>query len=149
MYEFILFTHMIGAATWIGGSMLLFALGITLRDKEAQKVVYFYIGPIYGYFESVVLALLLTSGSYLYYVNGFHSNPELFTYELGFLMHVKIALVGVITIATVAHMIVSLKANGRDKTFKEKIIARGTSMLIFLLNFVILWFAMQIREILL
>jgi len=148
MYEFILFTHMIGAATWIGGSMLLFALGITLRDKEAQKVVYFYIGPIYGYFESVVLLLLLTTGSYLYYMNGFHSNPELFTDDLGFMMHIKIALVVVITIATVAHMIVSLKANGRDKSFQEKIIARGTSLLIFVLNFVILWLAMQIRDIL-
>ena len=148
MYDFMLYVHMVGAATWIGGSMLLFALGITLRDKEAQKVVYFYIGPIYGYFESVVLALLLITGSYLYYVNDFHNNPELFTYELGFMMHIKITLVLVISIATVTHMIVSLKANGRDKTFKEKIIARGTSLLIFLLNFVILWFAMEIREIL-
>ena len=148
MYDFMLYVHMVGAATWIGGSMLLFALGITLRDKEAQKVVYFYIGPIYGYFESVVLALLLITGSYLYYVNDFHNNPELFTYELGFMMHIKITLVVVISIATVTHMIVSLKANGRDKTFKEKIIARGTSLLIFLLNFVILWFAMEIREIL-
>ncbi len=148
MYEAILYTHMVGAATWIGGSMLLFVLGITLRDKEAQKVVYFYIGPLYGYFESVVLAVLLLSGSYLYIVNGFHSNPEKFSYELGFLMHVKIALVFLITIATIAHMIVSLRANGRDKSFKEKILARGTSLLIFILNFAILWLAMQIRTIL-
>jgi len=148
MYDFILYTHMIGAATWIGGSMLLFVLGITLRDKEAQKVVYFYIGPLYGYFESVVLALLLLTGSYLYIVNGFHSNPEKFTYELGFLMHIKIALVFVISVATVVHMRVALKANSRDKTFKEKILARGSSMLIFILNFVILWLAMEIRDIL-
>ena len=148
MYEAILYTHMVGAATWIGGSMLLFVLGITLRDKEAQKVVYFYIGPLYGYFESAVLAVLLLSGSYLYIINGFHANPEKFSYQLGFLMHVKIALVFLITIATIAHMIVSLRATGRDKSFKEKILARGTSLLIFILNFAILWLAMQIRTIL-
>jgi uncharacterized membrane protein len=140
--------HIIGASTWIGGSMLLFALGVAMRDKEAQKLVYYHIGPIYGYFESIVLALLLTTGSYLYYVNGFHANPELFTYELGFMMHIKIAFVVVITVATVVHMIVSLRANGREKTFKEKLIARGTSLLIFLLNFVILWLAKEVRNIL-
>ncbi len=148
MYEWILYTHMVGAATWIGGSMLLFVLGITLRDKAAQQVVYFYIGPLYGYFEAAVLVVLLVTGSYLYISNGFHSNPEKFTYELGFYMHIKIALVVLITIATVLHMIISLKANGREKSFKEKIIGRGTSLLIFILNFVILWLAMQVRTIL-
>ncbi len=146
MYEIVIFTHITAAATWIGGSMLLFVLGITLRDKEAQKVVYFYIGPLYGYFESVVLAILLVTGTYMYIVNGFHDNPEKFTYELGYYMHIKIALVAVITIATIVHMFVSLKSNGREKTLKEKILSRTTSMLIFLLNFVILWLAMKIRN---
>ncbi len=148
MYSTIMFIHIVAASTWIGGSMLLFALGIFMRDKEAQKVVYFYIGPIYGYFESVVLALLLITGSYMYVVNGFHDNPEKFTYELGFYMHIKVALVALITIATAIHMYVSLKTNGRDKTLKEKLLARGTSLFIFVLNFVILWFAIQIRTIL-
>ena len=148
MYEIVIFTHIAAAATWIGGSMLLFVLGITLRDKEAQKVVYFYIGPLYGYFETVVLVILLMTGTYMYIVNGFHDNPDKFTYELGYYMHIKIALVAVITIATVVHMFVSLKSNGRDKTLKEKILARGTSLLIFFLNFVILWLAIQIRNVL-
>ncbi len=148
MYEFVIFVHLIAAATWIGGSMLLFVLGLTLRDKEAQRVVYFYIGPIYGYFEAAVLLLLLVTGTYLYIVNGFHDNPEKFTYELGYYMHIKIALVAVITIATIIHMIVSLKTNGREKTLREKILARSTSMMIFLLNFAILWLAMQIRDML-
>ncbi len=148
MYSTIMFIHIVAAATWIGGSMLLFALGVFMRDKEAQKVVYFYIGPIYGYFESVVLAVLLITGSYMYVVNGFHDNPEKFTYELGFYMHIKIALVALITIATAIHMYISLKTNGKDKTLKEKLLARGTSLFIFVLNFVILWFAIQIRTIL-
>ncbi len=146
MYEFVIFTHITAAATWIGGSMLLFVLGLTLRDKEAQKIVYFYIGPLYGYFETVVLIILLLTGGYMYVVNGFHDNPEKFTYELGYYMHIKIALVALITIATVVHMFVSLKSNGRDKTLKEKILARGSSLLIFFLNFVILWLAIQIRD---
>ncbi len=148
MYGIVMFTHIVAASTWIGGSMLLFALGIFMRDKEAQKVVYFYIGPIYGYFESVVLAVLLITGSYMYVVNGFHDNPDKFTYQLGFYMHIKVALVALITIATSIHMYVSLKTNGRDKTLKEKLLARGTSLFIFVLNFVILWFAIQIRSIL-
>jgi putative copper export protein len=148
MYEIVIFTHITAAATWIGGSMLLFVLGIFLRDKEAQKVVYFYIGPLYGYFETVVLVILLITGTYMYIVNGFHDNPEKFTYELGYYMHVKIALVALITFATIVHMFVSLKSNGREKTLKEKILARSTSMLIFMLNFVILWLAIQIRDIL-
>lgn len=146
MYEVVIFTHITAAATWIGGSVLLFVLGITLKDKEAQKVVYFYIGPIYGYFETVVLVILLITGTYMYIVNGFHDNPQKFTYELGYYMHIKIALVALITIATIVHMFVSLKANGREKSLKEKLVARSTSMLIFLLNFVILWLAIQIRN---
>lgn len=139
---------MAAAATWIGGAMLLFVLGITLRDKEAQRVVYYHIGPLYGYFESVVLAILLMSGTYMYIVNGFHEFPDKFSHRLGELMHIKIALVALITIATVVHMKVSLAANGREKTKKEKILARSTSMMIFLLNFVILYLAMQIRNVL-
>ena len=84
----------------------------------------------------------------MYIVNGFHDNPEKFTYELGYYMHVKIALVALITLATIVHMFVSLKSNGREKTLKEKILARSTSMLIFMLNFVILWLAIQIRDVL-
>ncbi len=148
MYQWVLYLHMASAATWIGGAVLLFVLGITLRDKEAQRMVYYHIGPIYGYFESVVLILLLITGSYMYVVNGFHDFPNRFSHELGRLMHIKIALVALITIATVVHMKVSLASNGREKTLKEKILARSTSMLIFLLNFVILYLAMQIRTIL-
>ncbi len=148
IYEIVIYVHMVAASAWIGGSLLLFVLGITLRDKEAQKIVYFYIGPLYGYFESVVLVLLLLSGAYMYVVNGFHDNPEKFTYELGFYMHIKLALVALITIATIVHMHISLKSNGREKTVKEKILARSSSMLIFLLNFVILWLAIEIRNIL-
>jgi putative copper export protein len=149
MYDFVLFLHMASAASWIGGAMLLFILGITLRDKEVQKKVYYHIGPPYGYFESVVLVILWVTGIYMYMTNGFHDNPERFAgTQLGTIMHIKIALVVLITLATIVHMKVSLEANGREKSTKEKFLARGTSMMIFLLNFVILWLAMQVRDVL-
>ena len=47
----VLFIHILLATAWIGGALLLFALGIFLRDKQAQSNVYDYLGPIYGYFE--------------------------------------------------------------------------------------------------
>ncbi len=148
MYKFVLYIHLASAATWIGGAVLLFIFGIFIRDKEAQRVIYYHIGPIYGYFESVVLILLLITGTYMYMVNGFHDMPNKFSQELGYWMHVKIALVALITIATIVHMKVSFKANGREKTTKEKILARSTSMLIFILNFVILYLALNIRSML-
>lgn len=146
IYQAVLYMHLTAAATWIGGSVLLFIFGITIKDKEAQKVIYYHIGPIYGYFESVVLAVLLISGSYMYIVNDFHHMPNRFSHELGYLMHLKIFLVFIISIATIIHMRVSFKANGREKSFKEKILARSTSLLIFILNFVILYLAINIRN---
>ncbi len=146
MLDTVLYIHIVAASAWIGGSILLFVLGITLRDKEAQKIVYFHIGPLYGYFETFVLIVLLVSGGYMYYAYSFHSFADSYANNLGYLMHLKIIFVAFITVATIIHMYISLKANGRDKTLVEKIFARSTSMIIFLLNFVILWIAIDIRE---
>ena len=146
MLDIVLYIHIVAASAWIGGSILLFVLGLSLRDKEAQKIVYFYIGPLYGYFETFVLLTLLITGGYLYYIYSFHSFANLYDNHLAFLMHLKIVFVVLITISTIIHMYISLKANGRDKSLKEKILARTSSMIIFLLNFIILWLAMDIRE---
>ncbi|MBU1642980.1 hypothetical protein KKE54_06425, partial [bacterium] len=68
--KFILFTHILSATAWIGGSLLLLALGIFVRDKQAQSNVYDHLGPIYGYFESFWLLTLLITGSYLFIYHG-------------------------------------------------------------------------------
>ncbi len=146
MLDIVLYIHIVAASAWIGGSILLFVLGLSLRDKEAQKIVYFYIGPLYGYFETFILLTLLATGGYLYHSYSFHSFANLYDNRLAFLMHLKIAFVVLITLSTIIHMYISLKANGRDKSLKEKILARTSSMIIFLLNFIILWLAMDIRE---
>lgn len=148
MEEIILYIHILAAASWVGGAMLLFALGIFMRDKEAMRVVYHHMGPIYGYFETVVLVILLGSGTYLYMVYGLHhlwNGPNV---ELSQYLYMKIALVAMIIFATVVHMYISLKAHGRERSQFEKLISRATSLGIFVLNLFILYFAIQIRSIL-
>ena len=145
MSDIIFYLHLWAAASWIGGSMLLFVLGITLRDKEAQKTVYHYIGPLYGYFESVVLVVLLSTGSYMLYDKGLLAVLGTGS-EFATILSSKLILVGLITFATVVHMYISMKAHGRERSQKEKIVSRATSMMIFFLNLVILWFAIQLRN---
>jgi len=148
MTGIILYIHILAAASWVGGAMLLFALGIFMRDKEAMRVVYHHMGPIYGYFESVVLVILLSSGTYLYMAFGLHhlwNGPDVLLAQY---LYTKIILVSLIIFATVVHMYISLKAHGRERSNLEKIISRGTSLGIFVLNMFILYFAIQIRSIL-
>ena len=147
MSDIIFYFHLLAAASWVGGAMLLFILGIGLRDKEAQKTVYHYIGPLYGYFESVVLVILLTTGGYMLWEKGLISVFES-TGRFSQLLWIKLILVGLITFATIVHMTISLRAHGRERTIKEKLISRATSLMIFFLNLVILYFAIQIRNIL-
>lgn len=148
MAEIVLYIHILAAASWVGGAMLLFALGIFMRDKEAMRVVYHHMGPIYGYFESVVLVILLSSGTYLYMEFGLHNLWNGPNIELREFLYTKITLVSMIIFATVVHMYISLKAHGRERTQLEKVISRGTSLGIFVLNLFILYFAIQIRSIL-
>ncbi len=147
MSDIIFYFHLLAAASWVGGAMLLFILGIFLRDKEAQKTVYYYIGPLYGYFESVVLTVLLVTGGYMLWDKGLISALKS-QGEFANLLWIKLILVGLITFATIVHMTISLRAHGRERTVKEKIISRATSLMIFFLNLVILYFAIQIRNIL-
>ena len=57
MVDVVLYIHILGATAWIGGSLLLFALGILLKGKEAQEQTYEYLGPLYGYFETFWLVV--------------------------------------------------------------------------------------------
>jgi len=146
LFDIILFTHILAAAAWIGGSILLFGMGLYFRDKEAQTTVYYYIGPFYGYFELIVLTILLITGGYFIHALGIvqilkHTDMVLAKY-----FYIKIALVILITISTIIHMYISLKAHGRDRTLKEKLVSRATSLAIFTLNLGILWYAIKIRS---
>lgn len=143
----ILYIHILAACAWIGGSIVLFGLGVFIRDKSTQDSVYGAIGPFYGYFESVWLLLLITTGFVLageynlFQVSGDGS-------ELGMWVHWKMALVGLISLATLVHLYIAFATHGKKRSRMETLLSRGGSLSIFLLNLGILAVAIQIRTIL-
>ncbi|WP_457593155.1 hypothetical protein [Hydrogenimonas sp.] len=149
MIKAVLYIHVLSATAWVGGSLLLFALGILLRDRDAQKSVYAHLGPIYGYFETFWLTLLWITGLTMFFHFGIdeamaHAPGS----HLASLMHTKLMMVGVITVLTAIHMYIAFKTHTAERTPLEHLVSRGSSMLIFLLNLVIVWYAIGIRDLL-
>jgi uncharacterized membrane protein len=141
--------HLIMAISWIGGSVFMFVLGITLRDKEAQKAVYPHVGPIFGWFEVVALIILLASGVILGIKYGLFSmilndNGTLISNAL----NMKVALVVVLSVATIVHFVIAYKTNGKERTKLQNMLSRGSSMLIFFLNLFVMHYAIVLRNIL-
>jgi len=147
MIKVVLYTHILAATAWIGGSVLLFALGILLRDKAAQKAVYAHLGPIYGYFETFWLIVLWATGLTMFFHYDF---PNIFTHApdslLAQLMGTKLIIVGALTVLTIIHMYIAFKTHGMERTTLQNIISRGSSMAIFILNLIIIWYAIGIRD---
>ncbi len=146
MFDIILFIHILAASAWIGGSILLFGMGLYIRDKEVQNTVYYHIGPFYGYFEIIVLIILLITGGYFVHVLNIDkilTHPQV---ALAKYFYIKIFLIILIIISTIIHTYISMKAHGRKRSLKEKIISRITSLSIFALNLGILWYAIKIRS---
>lgn len=147
--HFILYIHLLSATAWIGGSLLLFALGVLLRDKAAQKQTYQYLGPIYGWFELFWLVALWVTGTLLYLHHGF---GDVFKFanesELSRMMHIKVYLVILLTLLTTVHLVIAFKTHMGTRTKWQNFLSRGSSLMIFLLNLVILWFAVGIRSLL-
>ena len=141
--------HLIAAIAWIGGGFLMFVLGITLRNKNDQDAVYPRIGPIYGYYETGALIILLLTGTTMIYYNGLldilFSNV---TNEVIEALRTKLYVVAVIVVLTIIHMTVSMMTVNKVKTPLQKLLSKGSSMGIFLLNLVVLHYAMVLRDIL-
>ena len=149
MVEFFLHFHLLAAIAWIGGSVFMFVLGVTLRDKEKQNQVYPNIGPIFGYFELVSLAILLVSGIAMLY--GFDFIELIFSDDntkVVRLLRLKLWMVFFVIIATAIHFTIALKTNGKERTRTQQLLSRGSSMFIFLINLAILHYAIVIRTIL-
>lgn len=145
----ILFIHIISAATWVGGGLLLFGMGIYFKDPEVQKTIYSHIGPFYGYFQLIWITLLIVTGALLLNQHDLYSvmfTDNFIDSRFGELLYRKLSIVLLVVLATALHMYISLKAHGRERSFKEKILSRLTSMIIFLFNFSIIWFAMNISQ---
>jgi uncharacterized membrane protein len=141
--------HLVAAIAWIGGGFLMFVLGITLRNKQDQEAVYPRIGPIYGYYESGALIILLITGTTMIYNNGLLT--ILFSNignEVIDALRTKLYVVAVIVMLTIIHMTVSMMTINTLKTPIQKLLSKGSSMGIFLLNLVVLHYAMVLRDIL-
>ena len=142
--------HLIAAISWIGGSMFMFVLGISLRNKEDQKLVYPRIGPIFGFFEVVVLILLIATGIWMIFEN--NMIHVLFNFDAHSqvidALREKLFLVAIMTFITIVHTIIAFRTNGKERTKLETIISRGSSMGIFIMNFVVLHYAIVLRDIL-
>jgi len=140
---------MVAAIAWIGGAFFMFILGVSLRDKEDQDAVYPRIGPIYGYFETAALIILLVTGYMMISNNGLLS--ILFsniTNEVMDALRIKLQIVAVIFLMTVIHMTISMMTLNKIKTPRQRLFSKASSMGIFLLNLVVLHYAMVLRDIL-
>jgi len=140
--------HLFAAIAWIGGSIFMFVLGVTLTDKQKQKEVYPHVGPIFGYFELVSLAILLISGIIMIQNNGLY---ELVfsedTSEVVELLRNKLWLILSLVIATAIHFFVAYRTNDKERTNTENFISRGSSLFIFFINLFVLHYAIMIRSI--
>ena len=141
--------HLLMAISWIGGSVFMFVLGITLRDKKAQQEVYPHVGPIFGWFEVGALIALLTTG----FILGFkyhlfklllHPNGT----EISHALLMKAIMVAILTVATVIHFVVAYITNGKERTPIQQFLSRSSSMLIFILNLFVMHYAIVMRNIL-
>lgn len=141
--------HIVAAIAWIGGAFFMFLLGVSLRKKEDQEAVYPIIGPIYGYFETAALIVLLFTGYTMINNNGLldilFSNV---TNEVMDSLRTKLYIVAVIVVLTIIHMSISMITLHTIKTPLQRFLSRGSSMGIFLLNLVVLHYAMVLRDIL-
>ncbi|NPA61358.1 MAG: hypothetical protein GXO06_03625 [Epsilonproteobacteria bacterium] len=140
--------HLLAAISWIGGSVFMFVLGVSMRDKREQDRVYPVIGPIFGFFEIGSLITLVVTGILMIFDNGLVTilfDDTIHNSVIDSLRY-KLIVVVVIAIITILHTYIAFKTNGKERSRVEMLISRGSSMGIFILNFIILHFAIVIRD---
>lgn len=144
----IVYVHILAACAWIGGSIVLFGLGIFIRDKATQDAVYGAIGPFYGYFETVWLIILIATGFILAdHYNLFAMIGRSDT-DLARWVNIKVLLVAGLSVATTLHLYIAFATHKQHRTVIQKLLSRGGSLAIFILNLAILWTAINIRTLL-
>ena len=142
--------HLIAALSWIGGSVFMFVLGVSLKGKENQDAVYPRIGPIFGYFEIGALVILLITGTLMIIDNGliymlFDKNSNNIALQA---LREKLIIVAIMTVITTIHTIIAFRTNGKKRTKFETILSRASSIGIFILNFIVLHYAIILRDVL-
>jgi len=140
--------HLLAAIAWIGGSVFMFVLGVSLKDKKKQQEVYPHVGPIFGYFELVSLFILVISGTLMIQSDGLWEmlwsgdNSEVTQ-----LLKMKLWLVLSLIIATIIHFYIAYKTNNTERTKLQNMISRGSSLFIFFVNLFVMHYAIMIRSI--
>ncbi len=140
--------HLLAAISWIGGSVFMFILGVSIRDKENQDRVYPIIGPIFGFFEIGSLIVLVITGTLMIIDNGLVTilfDDGIHNRVIDSLRY-KLILVAIMAIITILHTYIAFKTNGKKRTRIQMLVSRASSMGIFILNFIILHFAIIIRD---
>jgi uncharacterized membrane protein len=137
------------AMAWIGGSIFMFVLGVSLRDKTKQKQVYPNIGPIFGYFEVASLLILLVSGILMADDKGLiYGLLEGDKSAIGVVFYNKMMLVLFVILFTILHFVIAFKTNTKERTKLQNFLSRVSSLMILLLNLVVLHYAIILRNML-
>jgi hypothetical protein len=138
---------------WVGSSIFIFVLGMWLQktNKNKMKEILSIVAPIFGIFELVVLFILLISGVFLIANNGLLMALFLGgTEDISTISNLKIKLLFtfLLLVATFVHYFIAFKTNTKTRTKFQNIISRTTSMLVLILNFIIVYFAILLRDVL-
>lgn len=144
----ILYVHILAACSWIGGSILLFGLGLFLKDKKVQHHVYSAIGPFYGYFETLWLLILISTGTAMGEHYALFPLVGTLQNDLGYYVTMKVLLVAGLSAATLLHLYIAFSTHQKTRTLRQTLLSRGGSLSIFIFNLAILWAAMNIRTLL-
>ncbi|MBD3794735.1 MAG: hypothetical protein IE878_01340 [Epsilonproteobacteria bacterium] len=147
--NFLLYLHILSATAWIGGSIFMAILGISLKDKQDQDEVYPRIGGIFGYFEIGAFVALVLSGVMIMSQKGLwsllsFSHNDILTQALW----IKLFLVFLIFCATALHSFISFIKKPHERTRLEQQLTRASSVLILLLSLLVLHYAMILRDVL-
>lgn len=128
----------------------MFVLGVSLKDKADQQAVYPRVGPIFGYFEIIALILLIITGVLMIIENGliYLLLDDTIQNRAVDILREKLIIVTIITVITMVHTVVAFQTNGKIRTKFQMLISRGSSLGIFILNFVVLHYAIVLRDIL-
>lgn len=127
----------------------MFVLGVSLRDKKKQDMVYPNIGPIFGYFEISSLVILLVSGILMAQDKGLMDMLIAGDRsEIGEVFYNKMMLVAFVVFFTILHFVIAFKTNGKKRTPLQNFLSRSSSLMILFLNLVVLHYAIILRNIL-
>jgi hypothetical protein len=68
--------------------------------------------------------------------------------ELSVMMHTKVYLVILLTLLTFVHLVIAFRTHMISRTWWQQLLSRGSSLGIFFLNLIILWYAIGVRSML-